>query len=155
MIDGDALLDDPELVSIIVPVYNRAHMVSRSIGSLLAQSYRNIEIIVVDDGSSDDIEAAIAAISDPRVRLLPRSRNGGAAAARNTGVADARGDYIAFHDSDDTCSFDKVERQLAHLKSLPPDYIGVYCPVIFYYSLDEAHYARMAAHIRPDPHELR
>lgn len=144
-------MSQSDLVSVIIPVFNRAHLVARSVGSLCRQSHENLEILVVDDCSSDDIEAAIAAIGDPRVRLLRRSRNGGAAAARNTGVVEARGDYIAFHDSDDTCSFDKIERQLAHLQSLPPDYIGVYCPVIFYTNLDEADYAQMSTYVRPYP----
>jgi glycosyltransferase involved in cell wall biosynthesis len=151
--DGDALLDSPDLVSVIVPVYNRAHLISRSVGSLLNQSHRNLEVVLVDDCSTDDIEAAVALIGDDRVRLVRRTRNGGAAAARNTGLMVARGELIAFHDSDDICTFDKIERQLALLKSLPADYIGIYTAVIFYYSLSEADYSRMQAYIQPFPQE--
>jgi glycosyltransferase involved in cell wall biosynthesis len=146
-------LPERDLVTIIVPVYNRAHLIARSVGSLCRQSHANLEILLIDDCSTDDIEAAVAAMGDARVRLVRRHRNGGAAAARNTGLAEARGDYIAFHDSDDICTFDKIERQLALLHSLPADYIGVYCPVIFHYSLGEADYARMRAYVRPFPHE--
>jgi glycosyltransferase involved in cell wall biosynthesis len=146
-------LDAPELVSIVVPVFNRAHLVARSVGSLLNQSYRNLEVILVDDCSTDDIEAAVKAIGDPRVRLVRRQKNGGAAAARNTGLAAANGNLIAFHDSDDICTFDKIERQVALLKGLPDDYIGVYTAVIFHYSLSENDYSRMKAYVRPFPHE--
>jgi glycosyltransferase involved in cell wall biosynthesis len=146
-------LDAPDLVSIIVPVYNRAHLVARSIGSLLAQSHKNLEVILVDDCSVDEIEAAVAAMDDPRVRLVRREQNGGAAAARNTGLAHARGDLIAFHDSDDICTFDKIERQVALLRSLPSDYIGVYTAVVFYYHLAESDYPKMKAYVRPFPNE--
>jgi glycosyltransferase involved in cell wall biosynthesis len=146
-------LSSDDLVSIIVPVHNRAHLIGRSVGSLLTQSHQTLEIIVVDDRSSDDIEGAVAALSDPRVRLVRREKNGGAAAARNTGLAAARGDLVAFHDSDDICLFDKIERQVALLRRLPEDYIGVYTAVLFHYSLDEADWPRMKAYVRPFPNE--
>jgi glycosyltransferase involved in cell wall biosynthesis len=146
-------LDKAELVTIIVPVYNRAHLMDRSIRSLCAQSYTNIEILIVDDASTDDIDAAVAAIPDPRVRLVRRPKNGGAAAARNTGVAEAKGNLVAFHDSDDICVFDKIERQVAHLAELPSDYIGTTSSVIFYYSLSEADYPMMKVYVRPYTHE--
>lgn len=146
-------MNNPDLISIIVPVYNRAHLIARSVGSLLNQSHRNLEVVLVDDCSTDNIEEAVAAIDDERVRLVRRVKNGGAAAARNSGLAAARGDLIAFHDSDDICAFDKLERQLALLKSLPADYIGVYTAVIFHYSLSEADYTRMRAYVRPFPNE--
>lgn len=147
-------MDSSELVSIIVPVYNRANLIGRSLGSLLAQSYRNIEILVVDDASNDGIEAAVAAFADSRIRLVRRSQNGGAAAARNTGVAVAKGNLIAFHDSDDICVYDKIAQQVDHLRSLPDDYIGTSSAVLFYYSLDEAHFPKMKSYVRPFPHEL-
>ena len=146
-------MENPDLVSIIVPVYNRAHLIARSVGSLCVQSHGNLEILIIDDCSSDDIGGAVAAIGDPRVRLVRRAKNGGAAAARNTGLAEARGDFIAFHDSDDICTFDKIARQMALLQQLPADYIGVYSAVLFHYSLDEADYAQMKAYVRPFPHE--
>lgn len=146
-------MENTDLVSIIVPVYNRAHLIARSVGSLCVQSHKNLEILIIDDCSSDDIETAVAALGDPRVRLVRREKNGGAAAARNTGLAEARGDFIAFHDSDDICTFDKIARQMALLQQLPADYIGVYSAVLFHYSLDEADYAQMKAYVRPFPHE--
>jgi glycosyltransferase involved in cell wall biosynthesis len=147
------MIDGENLVSVIVPVFNRAHLVARSVGSLLAQSHRNLEVILVDDCSTDGIEAAVAALGDPRVRLIRRERNGGAAAARNTGLAEARGDLIAFHDSDDICAFDKIERQVRMLASLPADYIGIHSSVLFYYQLTEDDYPKMRAYVRPFPDE--
>lgn len=143
-----------ELVSVVLPVYNRAHLISRSLGSLLAQSYRNIEILVVDDGSSDDIEGAVAAFNDPRIRLLRQPMNRGAAAARNVGIAATRGNLITFQDSDDICVFDKIARQVEHLSSLPDDHIGTVGSVLFYHSLSEADYSKMKTYVQPSPHEF-
>ena len=141
------------LVSVIVPVYNRAHLIGRSVGSLCTQSYQNLEILIIDDCSDDNIVDAVAHLNDDRVRLVQRSTNGGAAAARNTGVREAKGGFIAFHDSDDICVFDKIERQLKLLEELPDDYIGIYSAVLFHYSLSEADYPQMKTYVRPFPQE--
>lgn len=140
-----------DLVSVIVPVYNRAHLIGRSVGSLVAQSYANLDIILVDDCSDDGLKEAVAALADDRIRLIRRARNGGASAARNTGIAQAKGDLIAFHDSDDLCIFDKIERQVRALEKLPEDYIGVYSSVLFYADADEDSYGEMRITIRPNP----
>ena len=141
------------LISVVMPVYNRAHLMPRVLGSIVAQSYRNLEIIVADDCSSDDIEGAIAAFGDPRIRLVRRETNGGVAAARNTGVAAATGDLIAFHDSDDICLVDRFEQSMRKLVSLPEDYIGVYSARLIYNEVDPAGYGAMRTYIRPYPHE--
>jgi GT2 family glycosyltransferase len=86
--------------SIIVPAYNRAAILDRAIGSCLAQTYADFELVVVDDGSVDDTAAVIRAHADPRLVYL-RQENAGASAARNRGVEAARGAYVAFLDSDD------------------------------------------------------
>lgn len=104
------------LVSVVLPTYNRAGLLARSIGSVLAQSVRDLELVVVDDGSRDNTRDVVAAFGDPRIRYVHRS-NGGVAAARNTGVSAARGKYLAFQDSDDEWLLDKLERQLATLES--------------------------------------
>ena len=140
-----------DLVSIIVPIYNRAHLIARSVGCLLKQSYPNLEIILVDDCSTDDIEGAVAELNDPRIKLVRQKTNGGASAARNAGVAIAKGDLIAFHDSDDLCLFNKIEQQVRALEGLPRDYIGVYTAVLFYTLVDESSYSQMKARILPDP----
>jgi glycosyltransferase involved in cell wall biosynthesis len=128
------------LVSVVMPVFNRAHLVRRVVGSILAQTYRNLDIVIVDDCSTDDIEGAIAALGDPRVRLIRRERNGGASASRNTGVAAARADWIAFHDSDDYCTSDRIELSVRKMMELPQDYIGVYGMAFFYTEVSEADY---------------
>jgi glycosyltransferase involved in cell wall biosynthesis len=89
-------------VSVVLPTYNRGALLERSAGSVLSQGFRDLELIVVDDGSTDDTPAAVRRLRDrdPRVRAL-RQSNGGAAAARNAGIAAARGELVAFQDSDD------------------------------------------------------
>jgi glycosyltransferase involved in cell wall biosynthesis len=116
----------PALVSVVLPAYNRAPVLPRAIASVLSQSYAHLEIIVVDDGSTDDTEAAVRAIGDPRVRYL-RRENGGAGAARNTGIAAARGAFIAFQDSDDEWLPEKLAKQCARLAAAPDDVGVVVC----------------------------
>jgi glycosyltransferase involved in cell wall biosynthesis len=99
-------------VSVILPAYNRAQLLPRAIGSVLAQTHADFELIVVDDGSTDNTEAVVRRLADPRIRYL-RRRNGGPGAARNTGIATARGEFVAFQDSDDEWLPHKLERQLA------------------------------------------
>ena len=111
-------------VSVILPTYNRSGSLHAAISSVLTQSYRDIELIVVDDGSSEDIEGLVRSIGDPRIVFIRRMTNGGAAAARNTGVAQAKGKYIAFQDSDDLWLPRKLERQIAFFAKLPDD-VGV------------------------------
>lgn len=102
------------LVSVVIPAYNAATTIEVTLRTVLAQTHRNLEIIVVDDGSRDataDIVARFAA-DDPRVRL-ERQPNRGVAEARNNGWRQARSDLIAFVDADDTWTRDKIARQLA------------------------------------------
>jgi glycosyltransferase involved in cell wall biosynthesis len=87
-------------VSVLLPTYNRAHFLIEAIQSVLRQSLVDLELIVVDDGSSDETQAAVSHIADPRVRLL-RQDHRGTATALNTGLAAARGQYIARIDDDD------------------------------------------------------
>lgn len=100
------------LVTVIVPTYNRADTIRRAIRSVLAQTFQDFEIVVVDDGSTDDTQAAVAEFDDSRVRYVRRASNGGEAAARNTGVSEARGEYIAWLDSDDEWFNDKLREQM-------------------------------------------
>ena len=102
---------DSGLVSVIVPCYNRADIVGETIDSLLSQSYPRLEVIVVDDGSTDNTRAVIAEYSDPRVRYVFKP-NGGLSAARNFGLEHANGEFIAFLDSDDLWRDWKLESQL-------------------------------------------
>ena len=102
------------LVSVVIPVFNRASIISGAISSCLDQTIGSLEVILVDDCSSDDLRSALAPFaSDPRVRLVRHERNFGVSAARNSGVAAAKGDYVAFLDSDDAWRPDKLEKQVA------------------------------------------
>jgi len=139
------------LVSVIMPIYNRAHLVPRVVGSLSAQTYRNLDIVIADDCSNDDLPGAVAALHDPRVRIVRRETNGGAAAARNTGVAAARGALIAFHDSDDYCTADRIDLSVRALLALPRDYIGVYGARLIYNEVAEGNYGMMRTEILPRP----
>jgi glycosyltransferase involved in cell wall biosynthesis len=109
-----------DLVSVVIPTYNRAYCVWRAIDSAARQTHANLEIIVVDDGSSDDTAGVVARryAADPRVVYL-RRENVGVSAARNTGLRAARGDYIALLDSDDTWKPWKIELQLRCLELFP------------------------------------
>lgn len=105
------------MVSVVIPVYNQAAVVHRAIQSVLAQSYENFELIVVDDGSNDGLMDALLPIADPRLELISHRENKGAAAARNTGVSKARGRYIAFLDADDCWLPNKLARQVEFMMS--------------------------------------
>ncbi len=100
-------------VSIIIPFYNRVELVKRSLKSALNQTYKNIEILLVNDGSKDDIGPIKKMVSEHKnVKLIDVKPNKGAANARNVGIKEATGDYIAFLDSDDEFLPEKVEKQL-------------------------------------------
>jgi glycosyltransferase involved in cell wall biosynthesis len=96
-------------VSVVIPAYNNARFVLEAVDSALAQTLAPLEVIVVDDGSTDDTTAALEPRSE-RIRLI-RQENGGVAAARNTGIRSARGTLIAFLDADDVWLPEKLERQ--------------------------------------------
>ncbi len=108
------------LVSIVIPTYNRAHLVGEAIVSALNQTYRHYEIIVVDDGSQDDTGKMIQAAfgGNPKVRYI-QQENRGVSAARNRALSEARGEFIAFLDSDDSWLPGKLELQVACLRFLP------------------------------------
>jgi len=94
------LMDSPYF-SIVIPAYNRAGLIPRAMDSCLGQDWRDFEVIVVDDGSTDGTSGAVRRYSDPRVRLAAHEVNRGVCPARNTGVGAARGEWIVFLDSDD------------------------------------------------------
>src|SRR6187455_2532028 len=99
-------------VSVIIPAYNAANFICDTVDSALAQTHRDLEVIVVNDGSTDDTLARLETFGS-RIRVLDLV-NGGVARARNTGVSNAAGSWIAFLDADDLWAPEKLERQLAH-----------------------------------------
>ena len=107
-------------ISVIIPVWNRAGTIARAIDSVLAQKLPaadwSIHVVVVDDGSTDDLSSVLRRY-DSQVTVIRHERNGGAAAARNTGIAAARGEYIAFLDSDDTWLPEKLVRQIDFMRA--------------------------------------
>lgn len=103
------------LVSVVIPAYNRENTVLRAVNSVLAQTYSNIEVIVVDDCSTDKTVEIVRNCKDSRLRLVCLPYNQGANVARNIGIERAKGEFIAFQDSDDEWLEDKLEKQVAHM----------------------------------------
>lgn len=116
----DALSSRP-LVSIIVPAYNAASTLPAALRSLRAQTWEALEVLVVDDASTDTTADVVRALSqsDPRIRLISHATNQGAYAARNTGLGLASGEFITVHDSDDWSHPEKIERQAMALLAAP------------------------------------
>lgn len=110
---------EPALVSVIVPARNAAGTLGTALDSVLAQDYGNLEVLVVDDASEDATAQVARARGDDRLRLLAHPRRRGAAAARNTGMSQARGAWLAFLDADDQWLPGKLSRQVADLERAP------------------------------------
>ncbi|HVX05047.1 MAG TPA: glycosyltransferase family A protein [Rhodanobacteraceae bacterium] len=105
-------------VSVILPTYNRLPLLRRAVASVFAQTFCDWELIVVDDGSTDDTPAYLETIDDPRVRSLGLE-NSGVTSARNAGLRLARAEWVAFHDSDDLWLPEKLEWQLQRVTAQP------------------------------------
>jgi len=105
-------------VSVIIPTYNRAHMVTRAIASVLQQTYQDWELLVVSDGSTDNTKEVVARYPDPRIRFFEK-KNGGPASARNVGLRHARGEYIAYCDDDDVMFPYRLEMLVHYLDRHP------------------------------------
>ncbi len=103
-------------VSVVIPSYNSSSYVMKAIDSVLNQTYDNLEIILVDDASTDDTCSIVKRTNDPRLKVIVRENNGGAAAARNTGINAASGRYIAFLDADDYWSVNKLSVQISEMR---------------------------------------
>ncbi len=108
MIDG--------LVSIIMPSWNTANFIAESIQSVINQTYTNWELIIVDDCSTDNTDEVVASFKDERIRYFKNEVNSGAALTRNRAIREARGEYIAFLDSDDLWLPEKLEKMLSFMK---------------------------------------
>lgn len=108
------------LVSVVIPVFDRAGVLGRAVRSVFAQSLQDFELLVVDDGSTDDPGAVVASFGDPRITLLRQPRSN-AAVARNTGIRNARGRYVAFLDSDDEWLPGHLERRVRLLEDTGAD----------------------------------
>ena len=118
------MCDGEKMISVIIPTYNRADRIEKSIRSVLNQSYKDIELLVIDDGSTDNTYEVVSKIKDDRL-FYYKQENQGACAARNHGMNLAKGKYIAFQDSDDIWYADKLEKQYNFIEMTKADL--VYC----------------------------
>lgn len=114
-------MQNEPLVSVIIPTYNRGRLILDSINSVLNQTYKNIELIVVDDCSTDDTISILEQINDKRLKIIRHSENKGQNAARNTGIKASTGEYIAHHDSDDIWHLNKLEIQMNKIQEVKAD----------------------------------
>ena len=111
--ESNILLDDK--ISVIIPTYNRATSIIKSINSVISQTYYNLEIIVIDDCSTDNTESLVSKLNDTRIKYIKLKENKGASFARNIGIKISTGKYITFQDSDDTYHSNKIEKQYKNL----------------------------------------
>jgi glycosyltransferase involved in cell wall biosynthesis len=129
----EPVAESPALVSVVIPTYNRAHLVGRAIRSVLGQTFSDFELIVVDDGSTDNTVEVVRGFQDPRIRLVRLAKNCGGSRARNEGIRVARGEWVAFLDDDDEWLPRKLELQVARLSEFDdPRVTVVYCLYIIY-----------------------
>lgn len=109
--------DEEDLVSVIMPSYNTAPYIEETVQSVLNQTYKNWELIIVDDCSIDETDDILSKFTDERIRIYKNEKNSGAAVSRNKALREARGRWIAFLDSDDLWSPNKLEKQIAFMKT--------------------------------------
>ena len=119
-------MEQNERISVIIPTYNRDAYLVDAICSVLNQTYRNLELIIVDDGSTDHTRQIVNGFADTRIRYLYQD-NGGASRARNVGIGMAQSEYIAFLDSDDEWMPQKLEKQMEQMQHLSDRTGIVYC----------------------------
>ena len=113
-------------VSVIIPTYNRSQFLAGALTSVLGQSYKDLEILVIDDGGTDDAVAVIAGFHGAPIRYLRHDRRRGRAASRNTGILQTTGEYIAFLDDDHEWYPEKLMRQMQCMLASPAEVGGVY-----------------------------
>jgi glycosyltransferase involved in cell wall biosynthesis len=106
-------------LTVVMAVYNAAQYLREAVVSVCAQTYRDFELIAVDDSSSDDSLAILQTFADPRIRIIRHQTNMGAAVSRNDALAAARGEFVAIMDADDVCAPTRLERQVAFLDANP------------------------------------
>lgn len=111
------------LISVIMPTYNRAYIIEKAIDSILNQTYKNLELIIIDDCSSDNTEDVIKKYKDKRLKYIKLEKNSGANYARNIGIDNAKGEYITFQDSDDLSFNNRLEVELNELLKNNVDWV--------------------------------
>ncbi|WP_251344440.1 glycosyltransferase family 2 protein [Haloplanus halophilus] len=116
-------------VSVIIPTYNRQEKLPRAIDSVLKQTHTDLELIIVDDGSTDNTQKVVESYTDKRISFHKHDTNINASAARNTGIDYTTGEYIAFLDSDDEWKPNKLKLQLEKLENKGDSWVGAYCDI--------------------------
>ncbi len=112
------------MISVIIPTFNREDKIIEAVNSVLAQTYHKLEVIIVDDGSTDNTENVVKKyITDPRVKYIKETENRGACYARNIGIKNAMGEFIAFQDSDDIWMKEKLDAQVKFLVNNNADFV--------------------------------
>jgi glycosyltransferase involved in cell wall biosynthesis len=109
----------PPMVSVIMPVHNGAEWLTETLQALYAQTYQNFEIILIDDASTDHLDEVLSSQVDERLRVFRLPQNAGVSAARNRGISEALGRYVAFCDADDLCLPQRLQKQIEFLESQP------------------------------------
>lgn len=132
-------------VSVVVPVYNGEVTLAKTLGSILNQTFRDLEVVVIDDGSTDNTLAVVSGFEDPRIKAFSYE-NGGLPVARNRGIERATGEFISFIDADDLWSVDKIERQIEALNHHPRAGVA-YSWTAFVDEQGEYLYVREASHL--------
>jgi glycosyltransferase involved in cell wall biosynthesis len=135
-------------VSIILPTFNRAKVLSRSVMSILDQTYQDFELLIIDDGSTDETADAIQQFSDERIRYFKSDRNRGRGSARNIGLQMAAGEFIAFQDSDDESLPTRIEREVAVLDA-SDDNVGIVYSDMYRISKDGKKFVFKSPHFTP------
>lgn len=125
------------MISVVIPLYNKEQHISKTLQSVFAQTYTDYEIVIVNDGSTDNSAAVVKAINDPRIRLINQA-NAGVSSARNKGIKEAKGEYVALLDADDEWK---------------PEYLETIADMVEKYS-DCSVFATNYTHIAPDGHEF-
>ncbi len=100
------------LVSVVMATYNRAYIIERAVNSVLNQTYKNIDLIIVDDGSTDNTSAVLKSFNDPRIRVFKHDHNKGVTAAKNTGLDNIKGEWFTLFDSDDEMAPEAIETMI-------------------------------------------
>ncbi|MBP7251990.1 MAG: glycosyltransferase family 2 protein [Alphaproteobacteria bacterium] len=141
-------------ISVVIPAYNRERTIRAAIESVLGQTEKRLELLVVDDASSDKTADIARSFNDARVEVIQHRQNGGVSAARNTGITAARGQYIALLDSDDLWFPKMLESQLARLEAAPTKVGGIVSDHVYVDQERRPHYIRRNSTSSRSPDEL-
>jgi glycosyltransferase involved in cell wall biosynthesis len=137
-------------VSVVLPTYNRATSLPRAVESVLRQTFSDLELIIVDDGSTDNTRQYLDTIADPRVRVVFHEKNKGGNVARNTGIDASHGELLAFQDSDDEWLITKLEKQVGAYRELGDEFKVVYCGKVVYGRDEGSRYGSRLVAYMPD-----